>query len=162
MPHRRRTTPASHRRRDRLPIGARRGHRAPTQPRVRRREEVNGRKRHIVVDTMGLLLAVMVTGAHVNDRSIARDLLWRTRLFHPGLRLIWAEGGYIGTLSTWARHALDLTVHLVRKLPDNTPSSCCPAAGSSNAPSPGSARNAAASATTNTYPPATPPSSPGP
>ncbi|MEE3918671.1 IS5 family transposase [Micromonospora sp. BRA006-A] len=65
----------------------------------------------------GPAMAVMVTGAHVNDRSIARDLLWRTRLFHPGLRLIWADGGYIGTLSTWARHALDLTVHLVRKLP---------------------------------------------
>ena len=80
-------------------------------------KKVNGRKRHIVVDTMGLLLAVMITGAHVNDRTIARDLLWRTRLFHPRLRLLWADGGYIGTLSTWARHALDLTVHLVRKLP---------------------------------------------
>ncbi|MEE3917773.1 IS5 family transposase [Micromonospora sp. BRA006-A] len=125
-------------------------------------KKVNGRKRHIVVDTMGLLLAVMVTGAHVNDRSIARDLLWRTRLFHPGLRLIWADGGYIGTLSTWARHASTSPCTWSANSPDNTPSSCCPAAGSSNAPSPGSARNAAASATTNTYPPATPPSSPGP
>jgi len=41
--------------------------------------EVNGRKRHIVVDSLGLLLAVMVTAASVTDRNSARTLLARFR-----------------------------------------------------------------------------------
>jgi transposase len=39
-------------------------------------KRVNGRKRHIAVDTCGLLLAIRVTGAHVQDRDGARPLLW--------------------------------------------------------------------------------------
>jgi putative transposase len=40
-------------------------------------KNVNGRKRHIVVDSMGLLLAVLVTAAHVDDAKAAQDLLPR-------------------------------------------------------------------------------------
>ena len=42
-------------------------------------KNVNGRKRHIVTDTCGLLLAVAVTGANVQDRDAARLLLWALR-----------------------------------------------------------------------------------
>ncbi|WP_106970481.1 transposase [Kitasatospora phosalacinea] len=43
---------------------------------------MNGRKRHIVVDTLGLLLAVVVTAASVTDREAGRTLLERLRMRH--------------------------------------------------------------------------------
>ncbi|WNO76818.1 transposase [Streptomyces sp. AM8-1-1] len=46
-------------------------------------KKVNGRKRHIAVDTLGLLLAVMVTAASVTDRDAGQTLLARLRLFGP-------------------------------------------------------------------------------
>lgn len=62
---------------------------------------VNGRKRHILIDTLGLLLAVVVTAASVQDRDGAR-LLLRNR---PGsckkLRKVWVDGGYAGRLVDW-------------------------------------------------------------
>jgi transposase len=76
----------------------------------------NGRKRHIVVDTCGLLLVVMVTGAGVQDRDAARLLLWALRTTFPTVRLLWADGGYSGRLVDWASTALALTVEIVRKL----------------------------------------------
>lgn len=47
-------------------------------------KRVNGRKRHIAVDTCGLLLAILVTGAGLQDRDGARPLLWA--LHAQGLR----------------------------------------------------------------------------
>jgi transposase len=43
-------------------------------------KKVNGRKRHVAVDTLGLLLVVLVTAASVQDRDGARPLLWRLRV----------------------------------------------------------------------------------
>jgi hypothetical protein len=47
----------------------------------------NGRKRHIAVDTIGLLLTVLVTAASVQDRDAARPLLWNLRKAFPSVRL---------------------------------------------------------------------------
>lgn len=79
-------------------------------------KKINGRKRHIVVDTCGLLLVVLVTGAGVQDRDAARLLLWALRSCFPTVRLLWADGGYSGQLVTWAATRLGLTVDIVRKL----------------------------------------------
>jgi putative transposase len=55
----------------------------------------HGRKRHIVVDTLGLLLAVMVTSAAVEDPVAACDLSTRlNRTDYPRLRKIWADSKY--------------------------------------------------------------------
>jgi putative transposase len=62
---------------------------------------VNGRKRHILVDTLGLLLAVVVTAASVQDRDGATDLLERLGHKFWRLRLIWADQAYAGDLLTW-------------------------------------------------------------
>jgi putative transposase len=51
-----------------------------------------GRKRHILVDTCGLLLAVIVTAASMQDRDGARLLLRRLAGFGKKLRLIWVDG----------------------------------------------------------------------
>jgi transposase len=80
-------------------------------------KKVNGRKRHLAVDTLGLLLVVMVTGASVQDRDAARPLLWRLRVAYRGIRLVWADAGYAGTLVAWAACMLHLVVEIVRKRP---------------------------------------------
>ena len=74
------------------------------------------RKRHIVVDTCGLLLVVLVTGAGVQDRDAARLLLWALRTCFPTVSLLWADGGYSGQLVAWAATVLGLAVDIVRKL----------------------------------------------
>jgi putative transposase len=61
-------------------------------------KRVNGRKRHIIVDTLGLLLMVLVTTADVQDRPGAKQLLsqLQEQLALPRLKLIWADAGYGG------------------------------------------------------------------
>jgi putative transposase len=62
---------------------------------------VKGRKRHLLVDTQGLLMAVAVTSASVQDRDGARLLLSRLDGACKKLRLIWVDGGYRGQLLSW-------------------------------------------------------------
>ena len=81
-------------------------------------KKVQGRKRHIAVDVMGLLLTVLVTAASVQDRDAARPLLWNLRKAFPSVKLAWADGGYAGKLVTWAKTALKLTVQVVHR-PDD-------------------------------------------
>ncbi len=74
----------------------------------------------MVVDTFGLLMTVMVTPAGQPDRDAARELLARLRMLHPQLTLIWGDSAYAGTLVTWARRFLRLTLKIVTKRPDQT------------------------------------------
>ena len=67
-------------------------------------KHVMGRKRHILVDTLGLLLAVVVTAASVSDPAGARMLLQRLGGFCKNLRKIWADGTYRGNLLDWVAH----------------------------------------------------------
>ncbi len=83
-------------------------------------KKINGRKRHIAVDTCGLLLAILVTGAGVQDRDGARPLLWALHACFPGIRLLWADSGYAGKLVGWATEQLHLTVQIVAKLAGQT------------------------------------------
>ena len=59
-------------------------------------KKVTGRKRHILVDTLGLLLSVIVHPADVQDRDGARELLRTTRGSFPFIETIIADGGYQG------------------------------------------------------------------
>ena len=79
-------------------------------------KRVNGRKRHIVTDTCGWLLAVAVTGAGVQDRDAGRLLMWVIRTVFPTVRLVWADSGYAGTLVGYATTMLGITVQIVAKL----------------------------------------------
>jgi transposase len=78
-------------------------------------KKVNGRKRHIAVDTLGLLLAVVVTPACVQDRDGARPLLWRLRAGHRRITLAWADAAYTGKLTGWATATLRLAIQVVCK-----------------------------------------------
>jgi transposase len=81
-------------------------------------KKINGTKRHIAVDTGGLLLTVLVTAASVQDRDAARPLLWNLRRAFPTIKLAWADGGYAGKLVTWAKTALSLSLEIVKR-PDD-------------------------------------------
>jgi transposase len=83
-------------------------------------KKINGTKRHIAVDALGLLLTVLVTAASVQDRDGARPLLWNLRRAFPSIKLAWADGGYAGKLVTWAASKLKpkLTLEIVRR-PDD-------------------------------------------
>lgn len=62
---------------------------------------INGRKRHLLVDTLGLVLAVMVTTACVQDRDGARLILRQLTGACKKLRLVWVDGAYRGELLDW-------------------------------------------------------------
>lgn len=83
-------------------------------------KKINGRKRHIAVDTLGLLICVLVTAASVQDRDGARPLLARLAAAGQRVRLVWADGGYAGKLLDWARDTLRLTVQIVKRSDDMT------------------------------------------
>lgn len=78
-------------------------------------KNVNGRKRHIIVDTLGLLLTVMVTAASVTDREAARTLLERLRMRHWRITLVWADGGYTGRLVDVARDVLHVALTVIKR-----------------------------------------------
>ena len=78
-------------------------------------KKVNGRKRHVVVDTLGLLLVVMVTAASVQDRDGGGRVLERLRFRMPSVAVVWADGGYAGRLVGYARQVLRVTIDIVRK-----------------------------------------------
>jgi len=78
-------------------------------------KKVNGRKRHIAVDTTGLVLAVVITAANTQDRDAARPLLWNLHHACRRIRLVWADAGYsAGKLAAWAA-AMKITVQIVAK-----------------------------------------------
>ncbi len=81
-------------------------------------KKINGRKRHIAVDTLGLLLAVTVTSASVQDRDGANPLLTLLRERFCTITLVWADAGYAGRLVIWAKSALRLTVAIVKRSDD--------------------------------------------
>ena len=78
-------------------------------------KKINGRKRHIGVDALGLLLTVLVTAAPVQDRDAARPLLWNLRKAFRPVRLVWADSGYAGKLVIWAKTRLKLTLQIVKR-----------------------------------------------
>jgi transposase len=78
-------------------------------------KKVNGRKRHIAVDALGLVLAVVITAASVQDRDAARPLLWNLHRSSRRVRLAWADAVYNGgRLTRWAA-ALKITIQVVAR-----------------------------------------------
>jgi len=81
-------------------------------------KRVNGRKRHIVVDTMGLLLLVLVTTGNVQDKPGGKQLLTQLgqRLHLPRLQLLWADGGYRGQpFADWVKATFGWVWQVVKR-----------------------------------------------
>jgi putative transposase len=80
-------------------------------------KKVNGRKRHILVDTIGLVLLVRVLPANIQDRDGAKQLLaaFFSQKTRRRVKHIWADGGYAGTLLAKARKLWRCTVEIVKR-----------------------------------------------
>src|SRR3954471_2253789 len=78
-------------------------------------KNTNGRKRHVVTDTIGLLVVVLVTAASLQDRDGGRLVLEKARAKMPSIGQVWADGGYAGTLVQSARTLLGITLQIVAK-----------------------------------------------
>jgi putative transposase len=85
------------------------------------KKEVRGRKRHLLVDTEGLMLKAKVHSAKMPDQDGLRLLLeWaRGGLLH--LSHLWLDAGYEGRGKRWAEEAMGLSVEIVRKPPKPVP-----------------------------------------
>jgi putative transposase len=78
-------------------------------------KKVNGRKRHILVDTLGLLLVVVVHAASIQDAAGARLLIERARGRFPQLQRVWADGAYTGPLVAWVQRTVGWLLTIVRR-----------------------------------------------
>jgi putative transposase len=82
-------------------------------------KKVKGRKRHLVVDTLGLVLAVVVHSAAVQDRDGAKLVLAKlAQGGHARLRLLWADGGYAGKLVGWVAATYRWALTIVKRSDD--------------------------------------------
>jgi transposase len=85
-------------------------------------KKVRGRKRHLLVDTCGLLLVCMVHAASVQDRAGARLVLYSIDEQYPTIGLIWLDGGYANSVDAslidWAEHELGVRLEVVKRNDD--------------------------------------------
>jgi transposase len=84
-------------------------------------KKVTGRKRHLITDTLGLLLVVAVTAASVQDRPGGKKVLAQLAARFPSVALAWADGGYANQIDDglirWAAQELGLLLEIVRRPP---------------------------------------------
>jgi putative transposase len=71
-----------------------------------------------VVDTLGLVLAVVVHAANIQDRDGAKLVLAKLLGRFSRLKLIWADGGYAGQLIEWARQLGRWVLEIVKRSDD--------------------------------------------
>ena len=79
-------------------------------------KQIKGRKRHILVDTMGLLLMVLVHAADIQERDGAKLLLNKVKGCFTRLCLIWADAGYRGQpMIDWVRNTHGWILEIVKR-----------------------------------------------
>jgi transposase len=78
-------------------------------------KKINGRKRFIVTDTLGLLVTAWVLAASWQDRDGAKGAMVAAAIAAPSMRHLFADCGFAGRLVDWARETLNTTVEIVRK-----------------------------------------------
>jgi len=85
-------------------------------------KRVRGRKRHLLVDVLGLMLVGVVHSASVQDRAGARRVLTGARRVFPQLGLVWVDGGYVNSVDAglvdWARDSEGIEVVAVPRNAD--------------------------------------------
>ena len=66
-------------------------------------KKIKGRKRHLAVDSLGLILHLLITSAAMQDRDAAKTLIKTLVGLFGRLQIIWADGGYLGSLVQWVK-----------------------------------------------------------
>jgi putative transposase len=83
-----------------------------------REKKVKGRKRHVVVDVLGLILAVSVTPASVQDRDGAVPVLREVHREHPTVSKVWVDGAYNGQVIDDLRAETSIDIEMVKRSDD--------------------------------------------
>jgi putative transposase len=81
-----------------------------------RGKKIWGRKRHLLVDSQGHLLAVKVLAASGSDLDGGKRLLTPLKDMLPQIKLVWGDSHYAGTFIGWLKENLDWTMQPVRAL----------------------------------------------
>ena len=81
-------------------------------------KKINGRKRHVLVDVLGLVLAVIVLAANIQDRDAGWRLLAALHRTIPSMTKLWADGAYAGEFVRRAHDELNIDVDIVKKPAD--------------------------------------------
>jgi putative transposase len=76
-------------------------------------KKLSGRKRHLLVDTMGLLLKVVVHSAKLQDREGVPLLLEQVKGHFPRMEKVWVDNGYTGTGRNWIKEHMGWEVEVV-------------------------------------------------
>ena len=79
-------------------------------------KKIKGRKRHIVVDTLGLIMITVIHAANIHDSVGARKVMYALKdKYLSGIQKIFADGGYIGELIEWARIQFGWTLEIIKR-----------------------------------------------
>jgi len=77
-------------------------------------KKIKGRKRHILIDVLGLIIIVSVTAAGIQERTEAKKMLESIKNKMPRFELIWADGGYTGPFVEWVKQTCGWIVEIVK------------------------------------------------
>ena len=79
-------------------------------------KKIKGRKRHIAVDILGLLLLVVVHSAGIQDRAGAKLVMRKLMIYFTGIQIAWADGGYSGkNLKEWVKTFFNVIWQVVKR-----------------------------------------------
>ena len=77
-------------------------------------KKTNGRKRHLLVDTLGLIIAIVITMGSVQDRDSAK-LVFADATDQSTLQKVWADGGYRGKRIAWTQEHYNWDLEIVER-----------------------------------------------
>jgi putative transposase len=80
-------------------------------------KKIKGRKRSLIVDTLGLILDLWVHPADLPDREGARELFAALRQQCPRLEKVYADGAYAGELAAWSEREVGVALEIVKRSP---------------------------------------------
>ena len=78
-------------------------------------KKIKGRKRHLLTDTQGLIVNVVVHSAAIQDREGAKLLLNRSKNLLDTIKKIFVDGGYTGKLIAWVKEKYGITLEVVKR-----------------------------------------------
>lgn len=81
-------------------------------------KKVKGRKRHILVDVLGLIISIVITPASVQDRDGAVPVIEQAMLEHSNIRKIWTDGSYTGEVMQRLRERTGVDIEVVKRTDD--------------------------------------------
>ncbi|MCI5116345.1 MAG: IS5 family transposase [Candidatus Electrothrix sp. AX1] len=84
-------------------------------------KQIHGRKRHTLIDILGLIICVYVTAANVGDRAGGLEIMKRIEGKFPRLKKIWADGSYTGSFVEKLLDLYNRTVEVIKPVKDKGP-----------------------------------------